>query len=137
MGIPFDIIRNTLKEFKGAKRRLQLTGRFKDILVYDDYGHHPREISATLRALRQMFPTRKVVTVFQPHRYTRTAALYRDFADSLSFSDRVLLLPIYPADEEPLDGVFFAYCSNASRMVKKNGFFVDPVKLQLKFFKIL
>lgn len=105
MGIPFDIISNTLKEFKGAKRRLQLTGRFKDILVYDDYGHHPREISATLRALRQMFPTRKVVTVFQPHRYTRTAALYRDFADSLSFSDRVLLLPIYPADEEPLDGV--------------------------------
>jgi UDP-N-acetylmuramate--alanine ligase len=104
-GISFDIVKSTLKEFKGAKRRLQLTGVFNDILIYDDYGHHPREISATLSALKQMFPQRKIVTVFQPHRFTRTAALYKDFAESLSLCEEILLLPIYPADEEPVHGI--------------------------------
>ncbi len=105
LGIPSAMIRRTLKDFKGAKRRLQHLGQVNGIDVYDDYGHHPREIAATLSALDGMFPGRPIRVVFQPHRFTRTKALYRDFASVLSTADTVLLLPIFQADEEPLEGV--------------------------------
>ncbi len=105
LGIPFRVIKKTLKEFRGAKRRLQHLGQRNGMDIYDDYGHHPREISATLGTLRKMFPGRRLVTVFQPHRYTRTLALYRDFASVLSSSDSVFLLPVFQADETPIEGV--------------------------------
>ncbi|NLB84472.1 MAG: UDP-N-acetylmuramate--L-alanine ligase [Synergistaceae bacterium] len=105
LGIPSAMIRRTLKDFKGAKRRLQHLGQVNGIEVYDDYGHHPREIGATLSALDGMFPGRPIRVVFQPHRFTRTKALFRDFASVLSSADTVLLLPIFEADEEPLEGI--------------------------------
>lgn len=105
LGIPSAMIRRTLKDFKGAKRRLQHLGQVNGIEVYDDYGHHPREIGATLSALDGMFPGRPVRVVFQPHRFSRTKALFRDFASVLSSADTVFLLPIFQADEEPLEGV--------------------------------
>ena len=105
IGIPFPMIKKTLREFKGAKRRLQHMGCVNGIEVYDDYGHHPREIAATLGAVSRMFPEKRIHVAFQPHRYTRTQALYREFASVLSAADTVVLLPVYQADEEPIAGV--------------------------------
>lgn len=105
LGIPFTMIKKTLKEFKGAKRRLQHLGQINGVEVYDDYGHHPREIAATLSAIDRMFPEKRLLVAFQPHRFTRTLALYRDFAAVLSSADSVVLLPVYQADEEPIEGV--------------------------------
>lgn len=105
LGIPFNMIKKTLREFKGAKRRLQHLGQINGIEVYDDYGHHPREIAATLSAIGKMFPEKRLLVAFQPHRFTRTLALYKDFASVLSTADTVFLLPVYQADEEPIEGV--------------------------------
>jgi UDP-N-acetylmuramate--alanine ligase len=105
LGIPVPVIKRTLRDFKGAKRRLQHIGSFEGIDVYDDYGHHPREIAATLGTLEHMFPQRPLRVVFQPHRYTRTQALFKDFASVLAVADTLVLLPIYQADEEPISGI--------------------------------
>jgi len=103
--IPFSLIQKTMTNFKGAKRRLQFMGNIGKADFYDDYGHHPREIEATLNTLRQMFPAKRHLVVFQPHRFTRTKAMYREFAEVLSMADMLYLMPIYPADEDPLNGV--------------------------------
>ena len=71
----------------------------------DDYAHHPRELAATLTSVQKMFPGRRITALFQPHLYTRTRDLYEEFAESLSHADEVVLLPIYPAREEPIPGV--------------------------------
>ena len=105
MGISIDNIKKALAIFSGAKRRLQKTGQVGDILIYDDYGHHPNEIYATLSTVRKIFPSRRLVAVFQPHRFSRTAALYKEFAQALSFADRAFILPIYGSDEMPIEGV--------------------------------
>ncbi len=105
MGIPHEKVKAALAGFKGAKRRLQKMGEVGNILVYDDYGHHPSEICATLSTVRKIFPGRRLVTVFQPHRFSRTAALYKEFADALSLADRAFILPVYGSDELPIEGV--------------------------------
>ena len=71
----------------------------------DDYAHHPRELAATITSVKQMFPKRKVTAIFQPHLYTRTRDLYEEFAEALNEADEVVLLPIYPARELPIEGV--------------------------------
>jgi UDP-N-acetylmuramate--alanine ligase len=105
LGIPFAVTKKALRVFRGAKRRLQYVGSIGNVQIYDDYGHHPNEIAATLRAVRNIFPGRRLIAIFQPHRYTRTAAMFGDFAKVLSLADEVFLLPIYPADEEQTEGV--------------------------------
>ncbi|MDR3254790.1 MAG: UDP-N-acetylmuramate--L-alanine ligase [Synergistaceae bacterium] len=105
MGISFEIAVKALGIFKGAKRRLQYTGEAGGVIVYDDYGHHPREIAVTMAALSGAFGNRRIHVVFQPHRYTRTQALYREFAKVLRVADRIYLLPIYSADEPTIAGV--------------------------------
>jgi UDP-N-acetylmuramate--alanine ligase len=104
MGVPFERAAHALSIFRGAKRRLQRVGEAGGVLVYDDYGHHPREIAATIAAVSSSFQ-RRVHVVFQPHRYTRTQALYGDFASVLARADKVYILPIYSADEAPIPGV--------------------------------
>lgn len=104
--IPFESVQKSLHAFRGAKRRLQLKFSCRDgINIYDDYGHHPREIEATLKAIRLMYPKRRIVMIFQPHRYTRTAALFLRFAEVLSTVSQLVILPIYGADERPISGV--------------------------------
>ena len=71
----------------------------------DDYAHHPRELAATLTSVRKMFPGRRITALFQPHLYTRTRDLHAEFAEALSHADEVVLLPIYPAREEPIPGI--------------------------------
>lgn len=107
IGIPVAVSSQVLRSFKGAKRRLQHIGSLSSIKVdvYDDYGHHPREVSATLNTLKKMYPERRLMAVFQPHRFTRTAAMYKEFADVLAMADGIFLLPIFPADEIPIDGI--------------------------------
>jgi UDP-N-acetylmuramate--alanine ligase len=102
--LSFEIIASALETFRGAERRFQVKGTRPDnILVIDDYGHHPTEIRATLAAAKSS--GRRLVTLFQPHRYTRTAALREDFARSFYDADVVLLTDIYAASEEPIAGV--------------------------------
>jgi len=105
LNIPFSFINDTLGDFKGAKRRLQYMGQAGSADIYDDYGHHPREVAATLNTLDQMFPSRRHVVVFQPHRFTRTAAMFKEFSEVLTMADRLFLMPVYPADEKPIEGV--------------------------------
>ncbi len=102
--IPFDKIAEALASFQNADRRFQVKGQKTGVLVVDDYGHHPTEIIATLSAARHACD-RRIVTVFQPHRYTRTQALEEDFARAFHHADVLLVLPIYAASEEPIPGV--------------------------------
>ena len=104
LGIDFEVIRESLKGYQGVQRRFQLKAEVGDILVIDDYGHHPTEIAATLKAA-QSFKTKRIVTVFQPHRYSRTKYLLDEFAESLLLSDYLILTDIYAASEKPLAGV--------------------------------
>jgi UDP-N-acetylmuramate--alanine ligase len=102
--IPFEKIQTALASFQNADRRFQVKGSKEGILVVDDYGHHPTEILATLSAARHACD-RRIVSVFQPHRYTRTRALEEDFARAFYRADILLVLPIYAAGEEPIPGV--------------------------------
>jgi len=100
---------NSLKKFEGIGRRLQQYGEFDTgngkVLLMDDYGHHPTEVQATIEAIRAGWPDKKLVMAYQPHRYTRTRDLYEDFVSVLSQVDKLLLLEVYSAGEEPIAGV--------------------------------
>ena len=98
-------LREGLASFAGVKRRFEFYVNTPKQVYMDDYAHHPRELAATLLSLRRMFPGRRITALFQPHLYTRTRDLYEEFAESLSHADEVVLLPIYPAREEPIEGV--------------------------------
>ncbi len=103
--IPFATIKAALETVEGVQRRLEIKGHAGAVTVIDDYGHHPTEIAATLEALDQCWPKRRKVVVFQPHRYSRTRALFEDFTRAFNQSDELLVLPIYAASEPPIDGV--------------------------------
>ncbi len=103
--IEFSAIRAALESFTGVDRRFQVRGEAGGILVIDDYGHHPTEIRATLDTLRRRAGSRRTVVLFQPHRYTRTQALWDEFCRAFLQSDVLLLTDIYPASEEPIPGV--------------------------------
>ena len=100
-----DALREALEEFSGVKRRFEIYVNTPKQVYMDDYAHHPRELAATLTSVKRMFPSRRVTAIFQPHLYTRTKDLYEEFAEALGEADEVVLLPIYPAREEPIEGV--------------------------------
>ncbi len=102
--VPFEKIATALADFQNADRRFQVKGEKHGVLVVDDYGHHPTEISATLSAARRSCD-RRILAVFQPHRYTRTRALEFDFARAFYDADILIALPIYAAGEDPIAGV--------------------------------
>ncbi len=105
LGIGFKKIKAALEKVEGVQRRLEIKGTLKDVQVLDDYGHHPTEIKTTLDALSQGWPGKRKVVVFQPHRYSRTQALFDDFARSFYQADVLLVMPIYAASETPIEGV--------------------------------
>lgn len=128
LGVDSKDIQTALAEFRGIGRRLQINGEKipvhqGHVLLVDDYGHHPREISATLQAVKAAWPTRRLVLVFQPHRFTRTRDLFDDFVQCLSDVDRLLLLDIYSAGEQPIQG---ADSKALARAIRNRGQ-VDPV----------
>jgi len=103
--IPFIVIAEALRKFSGVQRRLQVKGEVDGITVLDDYGHHPTEIRATLGAIRGAWPKRRLVVMFQPHRYSRTQGLYKEFCTAFLDADLLLMTDIYPASELPIEGV--------------------------------
>lgn len=100
-----DAVRRALASFEGVKRRFEFYVNTPRQVYMDDYAHHPEELEAAIRSVRGMFPARKLTAVFQPHLYTRTRDLCDGFAAALSLADEAVLLPIYPAREEPIAGV--------------------------------
>jgi UDP-N-acetylmuramate--alanine ligase len=103
-GLPFERIASALEQFTGAERRFQRCGEAYGVMVVDDYGHHPTEIAAVIAAARAGL-NRRVVVVFQPHRYSRTRDLLDAFGDALSAADEIVLTDIYAAGEAPLPGI--------------------------------
>lgn len=104
-GIRPDDIRNAIATFSGVKRRFDIHLNTPDCSYIDDYAHHPKELESAVSSIREMFPGRKLTAVFQPHLYTRTRDFADGFASALSAVDRLILLDIYPAREEPIPGV--------------------------------
>jgi len=104
LDIPVAQIQEALENFRGVDRRFQLRGKAAGVSVIDDYGHHPTEIRATLAAARQC-GYRKIHVIFQPHRYTRTRDLMDDFATAFEDADSLHVLDIYPASEQPIEGI--------------------------------
>lgn len=100
-----DAVRRGLDSFEGVKRRMEVYLNTPEQVYIDDYAHHPEELRATMTSLRGIFPNRKITAVFQPHLYTRTRDFATEFSEVLSMADRVLMVPIYPARELPIEGV--------------------------------
>jgi len=127
LGVPPSAIRSGLAGFEGIGRRLQPLGEIAvgdgDAVLIDDYGHHPTELAATFAAVRSSWPERRLVVAFQPHRYSRTRDLFDDFANVLAAADALLVVEVYPAGEEPIQG---ADARALCRAIRARGR-VDPV----------
>jgi len=127
LGIDDEVVLKALAGFQGVGRRFQIHGDIVTaagrVLLVDDYGHHPRELAATIQAAREGWPGRRLLAVFQPHRYSRTRDLFEDFAEVLSHVDALVLLEVYPAGESPIAG---ADGRALARSIRNRGR-VDPV----------
>lgn len=127
VGVSDEAILRALAAFQGIGRRFQLNGEVAIgdgvVTLVDDYGHHPREVAATIQAARASWPERRLVVAFQPHRYSRTRDLFEDFAEVLSSVDALLMLEVYPAGEKPIPG---ADSRTLCRAIRARGQ-VDPV----------
>jgi UDP-N-acetylmuramate--alanine ligase len=104
-GSPTDRLPRALATFQGVERRFSYRIKRDDLVLIDDYAHHPTEIDALCQAVREMYPNDEIVIAFQPHLFSRTRDFAEGFAESLSKFDEVLLLDIYPAREEPIPGI--------------------------------
>ena len=107
-GIPINTIKKGLKNFSGVGRRYEkhnLNINGSDILLIDDYGHHPIEVLSNLNAVKQEFPSKRVCVIFQPHRFSRTAQLFDEFLNVLKKTKALVMLDIYPASEKPIKGI--------------------------------
>ena len=104
-GCTAEELRNGMKTYRGVDRRFDFKINNENIVILSDYAHHPKEIYQSAKSIRELYKNKKITAIFQPHLYTRTRDFYKDFADSLSLLDRVVLCDIYPAREEPIPGV--------------------------------
>lgn len=104
-GVTDDEIRQGMASFRGVDRRFDFRLKTDHLVLLSDYAHHPAEIAQSVKSIREIYPDRKITAIFQPHLYTRTRDFYKDFANSLSLLDEVILTEIYPAREEPIPGV--------------------------------
>ena len=136
-GVSDAAIARALESFSGVGRRFQVQGQFAlgegDVKLVDDYGHHPKEVEATIKAARASHPDRRLVMMFQPHRFSRTRDCFDDFVDVLSQVDQLLLLEVYPAGEKPIVG---ADSRALARSIRLRGdvepILVDPVEGNLE-----
>ena len=113
-GISADIARKACAEFEGVKRRFEFIGEKNDVLVFDDYAHHPTEATATLLGFRDAFPDRRIVVAFQPHLFTRTRDQHDAFGGAFANCDVLLVTDIYASREKPIEGVTGALVSNSA-----------------------
>ncbi|HUO84642.1 MAG TPA: UDP-N-acetylmuramate--L-alanine ligase [Thermoanaerobaculia bacterium] len=114
IGIPFETISAALAGFEGVERRFQILGESDGALIVDDYAHHPTEVRSTIEAARGGYPGRRVVALFQPHLFSRTRDFAAEFGQALATADLALVAPIYPAREEPIEGVSSALIVDAA-----------------------
>jgi UDP-N-acetylmuramate--alanine ligase len=123
LGMDEKQIRSGLKNFLGVKRRFEYIIRTEKLVYVDDYAHHPQEIAALVRSIKLLYPGKKITGVFQPHLFSRTKDFADDFANELSELDELILLPIYPAREEPMQGItsewLLSKCKNGQKTIKK------------------
>ena len=104
-GVTPDELRASMASFAGIRRRFDFHLKTDELVVIDDYAHHPMELAASLKSVNALYDDKKIVVVFQPHLYTRTRDFYREFAEALSCAEQVVLVEIYPARELPIEGV--------------------------------
>ncbi len=139
LDIPFEAIQDGLAEYKGVYRRFELKGEKNDICVYDDYAHHPTEIHATLNGIREN-TDRRIVVLFQPHLFSRTRDFYQEFGRSFFQSDLLFIAPIYPAREQPIEGVSGKMIASAAMQsghrhvhyIEENSQIIETVKSHLE-----
>ncbi|AFA41394.1 UDP-N-acetylmuramate:L-alanine ligase [Wigglesworthia glossinidia endosymbiont of Glossina morsitans morsitans (Yale colony)] len=146
-GIHSEVILNAMLKFPGVYRRFnyiknynlkKINKKIGEIALIDDYGHHPTEIKLTIQIVKKLWCNRRLVMVFQPHRYTRMKFLYRDFIEILSTVDILLLLNIYPAFEKPIAGINSkVFCKNIRKLKKTHAVFVPNINNLYKILKIL
>ncbi len=125
LGVDFGTVKTALESFRNAQRRLELKGYLQGAPVYDDYGHHPTEIREVLRTLRELYPEKRILLVFQPHRYSRTHYLFEKFAEVLREADTVLLTDIFPAGERN------TYAVSAEELARRSGALYVPSREEL------
>lgn len=134
-GLKPESIKNGIETFKGVKRRFEYILEREDMVYIDDYAHHPTEIEAIIRSIKSLYPAKKLTTVFQPHLFSRTKDFAEGFANSLSLSDELYLLEIYPARELPIPGIHSQWLFEKIHL--KNKFLIEKEQLinQLKATK--
>lgn len=132
--IPFSFVKSALRNFQGIHRRLELKGIKNGITVYDDYAHHPTEIIATLATLRNAYPQNRIITIFQPHRYSRTQSLRNTFGKSFNDTNILVITDIYAASESKIPGVTSKLIIDA---VKKTGSLRPKIIYKKKFNDII
>jgi len=135
IGVERDVAKTALQNFAGTWRRFEYKGELNGAKVYDDYGHHPTEIKATLQGARELYPDKKITLVFQSHTYTRTHELFDNFVEALGHADSVIVLPIYAAREENTSGVSHTKLVDALRLAGKDAVAredFDTVVIELK-----
>ena len=136
LDVPFAAIKNALETLEGVQRRLEIKGEIDGITVVDDYGHHPTEIKTTLDALEKCWPDNRKVVVFQPHRYSRTQALFDEFTRAFYQSDILLVLPIYAASEKEIEGVTGRIlCEGIQAHGHKEAFYADGRQNAVEYLK--
>ena len=139
LGVSDENIINALRNFQGISRRFHVRGDIKisdfELTLIDDYAHHPTEISSTVEAIRSGWPTRRLIVIYQPYRYTRLRDLFEDFSEILSYADRLIVLDVYPAGEDSIPG---ADGRSLCRAIRSRGK-VDPIFLENKesIFEVL
>jgi len=125
-GLDFQTCAQGLLSFQGVDRRFHFKGEKKNIKIYDDYGHHPTEVSATLQAFREKYPKNRIVVMFQPHRFSRTQICWKEFTTCFNDCDELILTDIYPAGEMPIAGI---HSENLAKEMKhKNCYFFPKDK---------
>lgn len=129
VGLTFEAVAAALGQFRGVRRRFDVRGDVGGIMVVDDYAHNPIKVAAVLRAAKECWPDRRVVAVFQPHRYTRTKTTHRRFASAFQDADELLITEIYAADETPIPGVTAALIVEAVRLQRPVTFIQDAASV--------
>lgn len=130
-GLPLEACARSVTLFRGVDRRFQHKAKVRGVDFYDDYGHHPTEVKAVLKGFKEQFPNRRLITFFQPHRFSRTEICWNDFLSSFSNTDQLYLLDIYPAGEAPIDGISSARLLSEMKHSSGSLFARTPESLEL------
>lgn len=133
-GVAPEVIKSAIESYKGVQRRFQIHIEKDDFVYIDDYAHHPKELEVTLATAKELYPSKKMTVVFQPHLFSRTNDLKEGLAESLSIADEVMLLDIYPARELPIPGVtsevIYSLLTNSKYLMPKNQVITKIFELQ-------